>query len=238
MKDEWQDGSFAEQWDSEGALRTNPDRPEQLDLLVSLLAGEHRSGDKILDLGSGSGQVEELLFHRLPDTLVVGVDFSAAMIALAERRLAVHESRFVPILGDFATLEAAMLPHREYRFIICVQALHEVPHAIKRRVFSFARSVLDSRGAFYVLDRFRYDADEFGADYRVIWERLNRRAGIAHPMSFQAYDAQYSAKQDHVAEVEEYCHWLAEADFHAACLWRHYNRALIAARPSGGVQVP
>jgi tRNA (cmo5U34)-methyltransferase len=63
-------------------------RTEQLDLLLSLIAEHYVPGSTILDRGSGSGLVEEQLFRRLPEALVAGMDYSPAMMAMAEKRLA------------------------------------------------------------------------------------------------------------------------------------------------------
>jgi tRNA (cmo5U34)-methyltransferase len=63
-------------------------RTEQLDLLLSLIAEHYVPGSTILDRDSGSGLVEEQLFRRLPEALVGGLDYSPAMMAMAEKRLA------------------------------------------------------------------------------------------------------------------------------------------------------
>lgn len=49
-------------------------------------------------------------------------------------------------------------------------------------------------------------------------------------MSFGEYRDKYRDKGDHVAALEEQVYWLRGAGFRAACLYLHYNRALIAAR--------
>ena len=86
MRDAWHDEGFARRWDSEDALRTNPDREAQIALLVALVAESWRDGDRLLDLGVGSGLVEDALFERLPDIEVVGIDRSEAMLARARAR--------------------------------------------------------------------------------------------------------------------------------------------------------
>ena len=88
----------------------NPARVEQLDILVSVLASSYRPGAAILDLGIGSGQVEARLFARLPEARVVGVDGSAAMLALARTRLAPVADRCVLIEHDFADIDRLGLP--------------------------------------------------------------------------------------------------------------------------------
>ena len=97
--------SRARRWDSEDARRTNPDCESQIDLLAALVAESYRDGDRLLDLGVGSGLVEEALFERLPDIRVVGIDLSEAMLERARGR---HRGRANPhmIAGGFEALKA------------------------------------------------------------------------------------------------------------------------------------
>ena len=52
----------------------------------------------------------------------------------------------------------------------------------------------------------------------------------ANALDFDAYHRRYSAKHDHVASVEDYLGWLADAGFDTVCPYRCFNRALIVAR--------
>ena len=237
MRDAWHDEGFARRWDSEDALRTNPDREAQIALLVALLAESFRDGDRLLDLGVGSGLVEEALFEKLPGIEVVGIDRSAAMLAQARRR---HRGRANLRLvdGGFEDLDAVGAPDRlgpPLEFAICVQALHEVADDVKRAVFAFVRRRIAPRGLFLVLDRFDYEPFALAPEYRCIWKRLNERAAEGHapetPLSFEEYRARYAAKIDHTGTVEDHLRWMREAGFDAACLYHLFNRALIAARP-------
>jgi trans-aconitate 2-methyltransferase len=56
--------------------------------------------ERILDAGSGSGRVTEMLLRRFPDAHVVAVDASSSMLAEARRRLAPFESRVSFVPGD------------------------------------------------------------------------------------------------------------------------------------------
>ena len=240
MRDAWHDEGFARRWDAEDAVRTNPDREAQIALLVALVAESFRDGDRLLDLGVGSGRVEEALFERLPGIEVVGIDRSEAMLAQARTR---HRGRTNLHLvdGGFEDLDAAGAPDGlgpPFEFVICVQALHEVADDVKRAVFAFVRRRITPRGLFLVLDRFRYEPFALAAEYRCIWNRLNHRAPGRHareaPLSFEEYRDRYAAKIDHVGTVEDYLRWMREAGFDAACLYQQFNRALIAARPRAG----
>ena len=255
MRDAWHDEGFARRWDSEDALRTNPDRGAQIALLVALVAESWRDGDRLLDLGVGSGLVEEALFERLPGIRVVGIDHSEAMLEQARAR---HRGRANLRLldGGFEDLDAlgadgSMAPR--FEFAICVQALHEVADDVKRAVFAFVRRRIAPSGLFLVLDRFDYEAFALAPEYRCIWNRLSQGAAEGHaakgqpaegrppeghvpetPLSFEEYRTRYASKTDHVGTVEGYLGWMREAGFDAACLYQQFNRALIAARRKAG----
>ena len=245
MRDAWHDEGFARRWDTEDAVRTNPDREAQIALLVALVAESFRDGDRLLDLGVGSGLVEEALFERLPGIEVVGIDHSEAMLAQARTR---HRGRTNLRLldGGFEDLDAIGAPDGlgpPFEFVICVQALHEVADDVKRAVFAFVHRRIARRGLLLVLDRFDYEPFALAPEYRCMWKRLNERAPEGHapegrapepPLSFEEYRARYAAKIDHVGAVENYLRWMREAGFDAACLYRQFNRALIAARPAAG----
>ena len=232
MRDAWHDEGFARRWDAEDAVRTNPDREAQIDLLVALVAESFRDGARLLDLGVGSGLVEEALFERLPGIEVVGIDRSKAMLAQARTR---HRGRTNLRLVDGGFEDLDSIDARDglgppFDFVICVQALHEVTHDVKRSVFAFVRRHIAPRGLFLVLDRFDYEPFALAPEYRCIWNRLNECSHGA-PLSFEEYRARYEAKTDHVGSVEDHLGWMRDAGFDAACLYHLFNRALIAARP-------
>src|SRR6202011_6260417 len=90
--DIWLNSNYISKWDSD-PISGNPVRGEQVDLLLKLVADHYIPGSTILDIGSGSGLVEEQLFRRLPEALVVGIDYSPALMAMAEKRLADKEKK-------------------------------------------------------------------------------------------------------------------------------------------------
>ena len=77
-------------------INANPLRPEQLHILLTILTNTFQSNQWILDLGYGSGQIEKLIFERIPQAKIVGVDNSDAMMQLAHKRLGTYEHQFGP----------------------------------------------------------------------------------------------------------------------------------------------
>src|SRR5438105_2051309 len=104
--EDFRDPETARHWSAD-PVSHNPTRREQLDILLSILEAEYRQGATILDIGFGSGIVEEMIFQRIPGAYVVGVDASPAMLALARERLAPYEGRYETVthdITDIATL--------------------------------------------------------------------------------------------------------------------------------------
>ena len=227
-KDAWEEEGFAKSWDAANAVRDNPDRVNQLDLLITLLEGMRPDDGWLLDLGSGSGQVETLIFERIPHARVVCLDNSEEMLKLASGRLSAYDGRYQPILGDMNDLEGVEFPHAPYAAVFSSQALHEIPHENKREVYEIVFELLRPGGAFYILDRIRTRFDDLPDAYERIWNRLNRDVGA--PMTFGAYRERYDAKGDYPAGLDEQLAWLKAAGFLVAPLYLHFNRALIASR--------
>ena len=193
----------------------------------------YRPGAAILDLGIGSGQVETLLFDRLPQARVVGVDGSAAMLALARERLTPAGDRCALIECDFADIAELRLPDRAYQAVISVQALHHAPHAQQRAVVRRAHDVLEPGGLFLLMERVRIDAERLPGVFMAMWERQERGANVKSGWDPARYLQRLHDKADHVAAPEDHLAWLREVGFAAACLDLRLDRALFAGVKAG-----
>jgi SAM-dependent methyltransferase len=230
-KDDWHDQGFAANWDEAGNLFTNPDRLNQLSLLADLLAAGKVT--RLLDLGIGSAQVEAAIQRRQPAFFAAceftGIDASDAMLGLARERCEAEGLANVSLLrGDFAGLDEIDLSSKPDG-AICVQALHEVPHEVKRAVFAWIHERLPAGAPFYILDRFIYPGEAWLGEWRATWDWMRSRVD-EEVLEFDAYHRRYSAKQDHIASVEDYRGWLGETGFETVCPYLCFNRALIVAR--------
>ncbi len=230
-KDNWTDQGFAAGWDESGNVKTNPDRHNQLSLLADMVSANKVK--HLLDLGIGSAQVEITLHNRHTEFFagceVTGVDHSAAMLKLAAERCSAESLNNVHLVErDFRTL-GDFVPDNTPDAVICVQALHEVPHDVKHLVFHKVRQWLPDHQPFYILDRFKYPAENWFEDWDAIWSWMRSRVS-EEVLDFDSYHQQYSAKDDHIATVQDYREWLEDAGFKTLCPYQCFNRALIVAR--------
>lgn len=230
---DWKDPSLARRWSADPAGH-NPIRVEHLDLLLALLDDHYAPGKLILDLGFGSGIVEEMIFQRIPGAVVVGVDASPAMMALARERLQPYQAQLHAIEHDLAHMETLALPAGDYQIVIASQTLHHLTSEQMQQAYRAIHHILEPGGLFLLLDRVSVDKPALFDLYRTIWRRLDR----LHGTTVSAFEgATYSEHvrlladdRDQPVSLETHLAWLGAAGFAADCLHCHGHRAFIAAR--------
>jgi SAM-dependent methyltransferase len=230
---DFKDQQTAQQWTNTSA-EANPTRPEQLDILLTILADAYRPGATILDLGFGSGLVEEMIFQRIPGAQVVGVDASPAMMALAADRLEPYAAQYVAIEHDFSTLGSLRLPERDYRFVISIQALHHLTADQMEAANDFIYQTLAPGGLFLLLDRIAVDQPALFDVYQSVWRRLDRvhkaQVSAAEGDTFDQHQRLVRERGDLPLGLEHHLRLMQAAGFSAAVIHAHGNRALFAAR--------
>jgi len=231
MTQGWKDPIAARAWDTSGD-NINPTRGEQLDILVSLLAEFTNQGDWILDLGYGSGKVEELIFERIPHSQVVGIDNSEAMAQLALERLSPYTDRFIPLHGDLAELSNLQLPVSEVGAVIAIQSLHHLSAQDMQAAYRHIHSLLRPGGMFLLLDRLKVEDEVVFPLFRSVWKRLDRYHGSEtapqEGESFAIHETILQQEGDFPVTFETHLAWLRECEFHTTTLHVHGNRGLIS----------
>lgn len=226
MIEDWQDKNWVQKWDTDTA-RGNPTRPEQLDILVSILVDNYQPGTVILDIGFGSGQVEELIFKRNKDIKIIGVDSSKPMIERARERLADYKNNFQAIEKNLTALELSDLPADKARYVFSVQVLHELAKEEKLVLLSKIYKFLEPGGSFLIMDRVSTDLKTFSESYKTIWDRLEKLTDLKNGKSYSDYQEKIGGKGDSPATEEEYLNLLRQVGFKAATLHLHFDRAII-----------
>lgn len=224
--DEWNSAAFAKRWDAE-AEEINPTRAEQLDVLLAVAQDGYRVGTAIVDLGAGSGLVEERLLERMPSASVVAVDTSPAMLALARERLG---DRVELVKHDLEAIDSLQVPAGGCSVVLGVQALHNVSDEAKRRAFAWMSRALIPGGLALILDRILVGREELYGTYVPVWRRLGHSLEDGLALTHESYERELAAKGDKPATLDDHLKWLEQAGMLAACLHLHGDRALIAAK--------
>jgi len=108
-----------------------------------------RSGERVLDVGCGTGSFAVLVKERCPGATVVGVDGDAKALAIARRKA---ERRGVAIQLDEALATSLPYPDASFDRVTSSLVLHHLTHDEKRAALSEIRRVLRPGGTFHLAD--------------------------------------------------------------------------------------
>ena len=235
MPQDFKDQQTAQQWDADTRFY-NPTRPEQLDMLLSIIEAEFQAGDRILDLGFGSGLVEEMIFKHIPGAQVVGVDASQAMMQLAQGRLHLYAAQYSAIEHDLRDLKTLPLENESFRFIISIQALHHLSDSEMRAAYASIHDLLSPGGLFLLLDRVAIDKPALFGVYQSIWRwqdvHYESRVADHEGATFAEYLHSLQDRADIPLSVERHLQLMDKIGLHGALMHAHGIRVLFAARKS------
>ena len=114
------------------------------------LIGQISSNPKqILDLGCGTGSSTLLLKRAFPDADVIGLDLSAYMLVMANRKA---QSENLAIIWRQGFAEATAFPDASFDLVTASMLFHEMPPAISQAVIKEAYRLSRPSGQFLVLD--------------------------------------------------------------------------------------
>jgi tRNA (cmo5U34)-methyltransferase len=228
MRDKWQDADFIRVWDARPPSLL---RREQLDILASVIAAGYRRGSRILNLGCGTGKLEQLILAHLPEARFTSVDRSAPMIEVARARLKRYSTQIAFVQQDLSQVAGTRLPGRPFQFIVSVNVIHELPHMAKRQLFQFCRRNITKTGTLLVIDRIAIERRRLHSAYDAVLRRLQRLNGNASGELSSHFAAPGAPDHERPATLEQYLTWLRRAGFTPAVPHLHFHKALIAATP-------
>lgn len=226
MTSQWMDPEFVWKWD-QSILLGNPIRCEQIDIMLSIIEKAHRPGGAVLDIGMGSGQIEEQLLKRITDVTVVGVDISPPMLDLARNRLSEFSGRYHLIEHDYNDLGTLELEHKEFQAGVCFDVIHHAQHSRKIEVFEYFHDHLVEGGILFYGDKVIVDLEKFGEIYKVAWERLENKADIKSGRDGERYLSHIQKHKNNTLGLKAQMEMIESVGFSCACIYLHLDRVLI-----------
>lgn len=212
----------AEDWD--GLARRYQTRyDEMLEELVSRVRTPR--GGHILDLGSGSGILAEILLERFPNSHVTLLDISANMLEVGKRRLERFEGRTSYVQGMFEGM-----PMGPYDAVVSTLALHHLEDdSAKQTQYERIFSSLKAGGCFF---QGEYTLCSDTADSEQNEEAWQRWLG---EQGFNTTEVEELAgrvrENDRPATLIDQLDWLKSIGFQKVdCTWRYTKFAVFGGR--------
>jgi tRNA (cmo5U34)-methyltransferase len=217
-------GSMRESYDSL-IRRAIPRYDEMLATLVEHLP---RRATRILELGSGTGNLTVALARRFPGAALSFVDASAEMLTITAERLretsAPFASRAAALPMRFETLGEL---RERFDLVVSSISMHHVERkeALYRDVFR----LLAPGGAFHWSDQTRGATEEIHAQHWEEWLRYCRRPGNCSEDEIAGL-LEHAAAHDHYVALPEHLDLLRRAGFEGVdCVWRHNMWVVVSA---------
>ena len=213
----------------EDPIQGHPTRAEQLDILATVIAENTAAGDRVLDLGCGTGYGAKLILDRKPDLELVGVDRKRESLEEAATNLAGHDANTTWIEGDLEDIDTIHIEGGPFKVITSALTFHDLADTDKKAVIAWSARRLESGGYFLLYDRLRLTQARLFPLQRSIWARIERIHGrsMRTAESFEAYEADL-APNNRPARLADYFDWFDEYGLEAAILHLHGNVALVA----------
>jgi ubiquinone/menaquinone biosynthesis C-methylase UbiE len=108
-----------------------------------------RPGDRVLEIGCGTGSLLLAVKRSQPDAEVVGLDPDAAALAIARRKA---DRAGVRVQTDQGYADELPYPDASFDRVVSSFMFHHLPRAVKEASLREARRVLRPGGRFHMVD--------------------------------------------------------------------------------------
>lgn len=211
-------------------IKRHPTRAEQLDLLTRLVADFTIPGDRVLDVGCGTGYAGYLLSQRRTDLRYTGVDLSADALDAASSNLTGFDQTPDLITADLNNAESIGLPTTKFKAIWTVLTFHDLTDPVKQQVLAWMVRHLADDGVLLIHDRIRLTSPALFALQRSVWARLEEvhGEGMRTAATFRDYVEDLDVT-NRPATLADYTAWLHGLKLETQIVHLHGNTLLMAA---------
>ena len=233
----WRDASIAAAFSEMRAARV-PHSRTQLEVLLRVMRGQLPPPRRVLDLGAGDGLLLAAVLEAFPASAGVAVDYSPEMLARARERLRPFASRASVVVADLGQPGWRDAVGGPFDAVVSGFAIHHLPDARKRALYSEIHAALAPGGLFLNLEHVASATPRVSAlgDEAMIDHQLGVRREAGEDVSRETVRREYLARPDRAANilagVDEQCAWLRALGYvDVDCFWKYFELALF-----GGVR--
>jgi tRNA (cmo5U34)-methyltransferase len=182
---------------------------------------------RILELGSGTGNLSVLLAQRYPQATIQMVDVSSESLAVCRQRLG-EQTRFEYHHRDFRELQ---FDAGSFELVTSSIAIHHLTSSGKQTLFGSIFSWLTAQGVFAYADQHAGATDDLYRRHLANWKQAASAAGST-PQEWEMW-MKHQSDHDHHDCLTDQFRWLREAGFDVVdCPWRYLLWTVLQARKS------
>lgn len=195
------------------------------EMILTMLPFPPQQPIRVLELGTGTGNLTQKLLDRFPQSTAVGYDLSAEMLARARAKLAAAGARLQLHQGDFSQMAFP----GPFDAVISAIAVHHVPPPDKPALFQRLYAALRPGGALVLGDAFQAATPALSERYRHLSTASLERQGIVETPVYVAYRSRNSqASGGSSTHLQDYLLWMEQAGFcNVDCVWKYLARAVV-----------
>jgi tRNA (cmo5U34)-methyltransferase len=195
------------------------------EMVLTMLPFPHERALRVLELGTGTGNLSQKLLDRFPKSTLVGYDVSAEMLARAHAKLARASTRVQLHQGDISQIAFP----GPFDAAISAIAVHHVPPPAKPILFHRLYAALRPGGVLVLGDAFQPATPALGERYRQLTAEEFERQGIVETPAYAEYRSRNSQPSGGAStHLQKYLQWMRQAGFsNVDCVWKQFARAVV-----------
>ncbi|MDZ8031409.1 MULTISPECIES: class I SAM-dependent methyltransferase [unclassified Nostoc] len=215
-----------------GIRQLLPRYDEMLEVITRCLTSTSR---RILELGSGTGELSLKILNRFPDSQIIALDYSPRMLQFAQDKItaAGYQQRWTGIqadFGDWANNPENLDIGSEFDACVSSLAIHHLQDEMKLKLFERIAASLTQDGCFWNADPTLPESPALAEVYKAAREEWAIEQGI-NLTEIRAKRATSSSQgyssQDQLASLDAHLQMLSKAGFKAVAVpWKYYGLAV------------
>jgi tRNA (cmo5U34)-methyltransferase len=202
-------------------LKLIPYYHDMINALVTALPFKNLKPIKVLDLGSGTGNISKAVKERFPKAQITCIDLAENMVEMARFKLSKYDDIEYHV-ADFCEFEFS----DDYDAVVSSLALHHLQtDQTKKAVYNKIYNALKKGGVFYNADTILGSTDYLDDIFMQKWKEFMLKS--LPPKEIQEKWLPQYYQEDFPAPLMDHLDWLREAGFRKVdVIWKYYKGAV------------